>query len=190
MLNEQKRQSILEVLETQISKKRYEHVLRVEKKAIELATAYNVDVEKCQYAALLHDYAKEWSMEQYQVILNKYALDMTMLDYGSEILHGPVAAMIANEQFHIKDKDILDAIFYHTIGHDVMSDVAKVLFVADYIEDGRTFHGVVEARVLARQSLDSAIVYKLQQTIMFLAQKKVPIFPDTIKAYNTWISKF
>ena len=50
-------------LEAKISEKlsdyRYQHVLRVRDYAVKLAKANDVDVDKAEVAALVHDYAKE-----------------------------------------------------------------------------------------------------------------------------------
>lgn len=189
MIDEKERSLIIETLQTQVSPKRLAHILGVEQKAIALATQYDVDVTACQYAALFHDYAKEWTREQYVEAVEKYHLDKSLLEYGSEILHGPVAACVCAHWFN-DDKRIKDAIYSHATGDTVMNDVAKVLYVADYIEDGRVFKGVDVARELAKQvSLEATIFYKLQQTIIFLAKKGVIIHPKTIMAYNYWNSE-
>lgn len=189
MLSNEKRAFIIASLEQQMSKKRLEHVLRVEQKALELASLYDVDITACQLAALLHDLAKEWSMEQYETIVKKFNLPNSMLQFGSEILHGPVASCIIDEWFGVDDERVKDAIAYHTIGASQMDDVAKVLFVADYIEDGRVFDGVDIARELAKNSLEEVVVYKLKQTIAYLATRQLPIYPETVVTYNKWITK-
>lgn len=189
MLSNEKRAFIIASLEQKMSKKRLEHVLRVEQKALELASLYDVDITACQLAALLHDLAKEWSMEEYATIVQKFNLSQDMLQFGSEILHGPVAACVIDEWFGVDDDRVKNAIACHTIGDSQMDDVAKVLFVADYIEDGRVFDGVGVARELAKNSLEDAIVYKLKHTIAYLATRQLPIYPKTVVAYNTWIAK-
>lgn len=189
MLTDEKRAVILASLEQQMSKKRLEHVLRVEQKAIDLASQYDVDITACQLAALLHDLAKEWTMEQYGEVVEQFGLPKDMLVFGSEILHGPVASCIIDEWFGVDDSRVKDAIACHTIGSSQMDDVAKVLFVADYIEEGRVFDGVDTARELAKYSLDDVVVYKLRQTIEYLVKKQLPIYPETVVTYNAWITK-
>lgn len=189
MLMNEKRAFIIASLEQQMSKKRLDHVLRVEQKALELASRYGVDATACQLAALLHDLTKEWSMEQYEIIVRKYNLPSEMLQFGSEILHGPVAACLIEEWFDVDDSRVKEAVACHTIGAVQMDDVAKVLFVADYIEDARVFNGVEKARELAKESLDAVIVYKLKQTIAYLTQKQLPVYPETVVTYNAWITK-
>ena len=58
------REKILNQVRSQMSQRRFEHCLRVEKKIIELATLYGADVTKASLAALIHDYAKERPLEE------------------------------------------------------------------------------------------------------------------------------
>ena len=55
------RSTLINKLEKQLSKKRFEHVLRVEEMALKLADHYQADEERASISALLHDYAKEMS---------------------------------------------------------------------------------------------------------------------------------
>ena len=54
-----------------LSEKRLKHTEGVEKRAIEYAKVYNVDVEKARFAAICHDIAKEMSLEESYKILEK-----------------------------------------------------------------------------------------------------------------------
>lgn len=190
-LNETIRQTLLKMLQLHVSPKRMAHILRVEQKAIQLAQQYNVNIAACQYAALLHDFAKEWSMAQFEHAVKQFQLDESLLTYGSEILHGPVAAHVCRHWFEKDDNAhaIAQAIAVHTVGAVEMNAVAKVLFIADYIEDGRQFEGVEMARQLANESLERAILFRLQQTIIYLTKQKQRIHPSTLMAYNGWIIK-
>jgi len=60
------REKILHQVRSQMSQRRFDHCLRVEKKIMELATLYGVDVIKASLAALIHDYAKERPLEELQ----------------------------------------------------------------------------------------------------------------------------
>ena len=65
----------------------------------------------------------------------------------------------------------------------------KILYVADYIEDSRSFEGVETARSLAYEDLDAAVAYETLHTVLFLAQKQVQIYPQTIITYNAYVDK-
>ncbi|MDB6352523.1 bis(5'-nucleosyl)-tetraphosphatase (symmetrical) YqeK [Trichococcus sp. K1Tr] len=183
------REAILAEVEKQMKPSRFQHVLRVEASSIQLAEKYGASVEACSLAALLHDYAKEHAAESMKEIVLSEGMDSEMTGYGSEIMHGPVGAYYAETVFGIKDEAILDAIRQHTIGGEMMTLIGKVLFIADYIESGRAFKGVDEARRLAEDSLDEAAYFKIEKTIIHLVKKELPIYPGTIYVYNSWIQR-
>ncbi|MGP6138887.1 MULTISPECIES: bis(5'-nucleosyl)-tetraphosphatase (symmetrical) YqeK [unclassified Jeotgalibaca] len=183
------REALLEAVFKRVKKSRYAHILRVEEKAIALAEQYGADVEACQLAALLHDYAKDMQREEIEEIKKNAKIDEEMLAFGSEIWHGPAGAYFAKETFGIKNPEVLEAIYQHTIGGVEMSLVGKVLFIADYIEEGRTFPGVERARELAETNLDAAALYKIKQTLIHLVNQEKLIYPGTLTVYNQWVQK-
>ena len=183
------RAALLEEVSLRVNKARFAHILRVEAKAIELAHKYAGDVEACQLAALLHDYAKDMPRSEVVKIQQAAHIDAEMLAFGSQIWHGPAGAYYAKETFGVTNQEVLDAIYQHTIGGEQMSLVSKIVFIADYIENGRDFPGVSEARELANQDLDAAVIYKIKQTLKHLVDREERIYPGTLTVYNQWMQK-
>ena len=68
-----------------------------------------------------------------------------------------------------------------------MTLLDKVIYVADYIEEGRAFPIVSEARKIAKESLDKAVAFETVHTVTFLAQKCQTIYPQTIDTYNAFV---
>ena len=178
------RDEILKQVQSQMSQRRFEHCLRVEKKIIELAILYGVDITKASLAALIHDYAKERPLEELQELVVKKQLSYQLKNQSSEILHGPVGAEILKDELDIQDEEILDAIREHTIGGTKMTLLSKCLFVADAIEDGRNYPGVEEARQVASHNIDEAVRYLVRHTLQYLIEKEVYIYPGTLEVYN------
>lgn len=183
------RAQLLEEVAKRVKKSRFEHILRVETKAIALAEQYHADIEACQLAALLHDYAKDMKRAEIEAIQTEAKVDDEMLAFGSQIWHGPAGAYYAREKFGVTNEEILDAIYQHTIGGEEMSLTAKIVFIADYIEAGRDFLGVKEARKLAAENLDAAVVYKIKHTLTHLIAKEQLVYPGTLTVYNQWMRK-
>ena len=179
------REEILQRVKASVSAKRFEHILRVEEKAIALARQYGADVSQASLAALIHDYAKERAMEDFTQV----AQDDTLLSWGNNICHGWYGALLAQKELKIYDPAVLHAMQVHTTGEVKMSVLDKVIFIADYIEDGRQFKGVEKARQLAAVSLDQAVHYKLQQTLTHLLKRELPLFGKTVAAYNYYNQK-
>ncbi len=182
------REELIAKVSKQMSEKRFAHVLRVEEKACFLAERYNVDVEKASIAALTHDYAKERPDDEMIQLIRSQSFDQTLIEFGNAIWHGIVGAYLVKEELEVADKDILEAITLHTTGAAQMSELAKVIYVADYIEDGRVFNGVEEARELAEKNLDEAVAFETKQTLLHLIGKEFKVYPKTIETYNKWVA--
>lgn len=181
------REELLEKVAAAMSEKRFKHVLGVEKAALELAEKYGCDKTKASLAALLHDYAKERDDVVFLEKIEQEGLEPDLKNWGNNIWHGVVGAYLIAKDFGLKDREIFQAIQRHTIGADEMTLLDKVLYVADYIEPGRDFPGVDEARAIARQNLDKAVAFETAQTVAHLANKGIPIYPQTIVTYNAYI---
>jgi predicted HD superfamily hydrolase involved in NAD metabolism len=181
------REKALALVKEQITERRYIHTLGVVESAIELAERYGADVKKAELAAIFHDYAKFRPKEEMEQIIIAEKMDPALLEYNMELWHAPVGAYLVNKEAGIQDAEILDAIAYHTSGRVGMSLLDKVVYLADYIEPGRSFPGVDEVRQTAKQNLDHAVIQALRNTVVFLMKRNQAIYPDTFKTYNDLI---
>lgn len=168
-----------------IGEKRFLHTLRVRDTAIELAKIHNVDLESAEVAGFLHDCAKIRDHEKLMKAAreNKLLLTKEMIK-APQIIHSYLGALYARELYGIEDEDILNAITYHTTGRANMSDLEKIIFLADYIEPMRNFDGVERARHLAKKDLDAAMYFALNNTLKFLVDHDTYIVPTTVTARN------
>ena len=181
------REALLAKMETVMPEKRLRHCLGVEKAARELAEHFGLDVEKAGLAGLLHDYAKKVSDEEFLSLIDKYQLDPDLKNWGNNVWHGMVGIYKIQEDLGIEDAEILRAIEIHTVGSGTMSELDKVVYVADYIEHNRDFPGVEKARELAQRSLNLAVAYETARTVEHLANKGMPIYPQTLETYNVFV---
>ncbi|WEG14205.1 bis(5'-nucleosyl)-tetraphosphatase (symmetrical) YqeK [Pullulanibacillus sp. KACC 23026] len=182
--------AIRQQVEQLLPEKRFNHTLRVAETAVALAEKYGESTEKTECAALLHDVAKFFDKDRMEeIILKESNIPDDYLKYPISIWHAPVGAVYARDHFQITDQDILNAISYHTTGRPEMSLLEKIIFVADYIEPGRSFPGVEETREAAQEDLDRAVALALRNTVVFLASRAARIYPDTIHAYNAFCIK-
>lgn len=183
------REVALELVEKQLTERRYQHTLGVTESAIELANRYGADVKKAELAAIFHDYAKFRPKDEMRGIIVSQGMTSTLLDFHSELWHAPVGAYLVEKEAGITDTEILDAIRYHTSGRVGMTLLDKVIYLADYIEPGRLFPGVDEVRETAKISLNQAVIEAMRNTIVFLMKKKQAVYPDTFHSYNDLIMK-
>ncbi|WP_419956094.1 bis(5'-nucleosyl)-tetraphosphatase (symmetrical) YqeK [Neobacillus niacini] len=178
------REEALKIVKEQLTDHRYQHTLGVMETAIALAKQYGADVKKAETAAIFHDYAKFRPKDEMKQIIISQKFPQELLKYHSELWHAPAGAYLVEMEAGIKDKEVLDAIRYHTSGRPRMTLLEKVIYLADYIEPGRHFPGVDEVRALAKESLNLALIQAVKNTILFLMKKNQPVYPDSFKTYN------
>ncbi|KAB8127283.1 HD domain-containing protein [Gracilibacillus oryzae] len=178
------REKALAIVEKQLKKKRYEHTVRVMETAIKLAEHYGADVKKAEQAAIFHDYAKYRDVEEMRRWVISENLPQDLLEYGDELLHGPVGSFMIEREVGIKDAEIQSAVYYHTTGKRHMSLLDKIIYIADYIEPGRKTPGVEDIRAIVYDDIDQACWMAAQHTVLFLMEHEQPVYPDTFQLYN------
>ena len=134
--------------------KRLLHTLNVGYLSAHLAELYGCSKDKALIAGALHDCAKELPLEQQLEMAKRYSGDLFT---EKKIIHSPAGATFAKEGFGIEDKEILDAICYHTTGRGNMSVLEKIVYLADKIEPSRTYMDLAPIRKTAETDLDEAV---------------------------------
>lgn len=182
------REQLLSLVRQQMSEQRFEHVLRVEQTALQLAKQYHADEVKVSASALLHDYGKERDDKVYLEMIDQNPEYENLRAFGNNIWHGILGSQLVKKELSLDNDEILHAIAVHTTGDINMTLLDKIIFVADYIEPKRSFYGLDSVRdLVANGDLNQAISLILQQTLMFLVKNKKIIYPYTIEVYNHWI---
>ena len=175
-----------------LDEKRYGHVKRVAKCAVKLAKIYGVPVEKVEASAWLHDVAKFFDLSvMIDLTKGKYPEVADKMSQSTAVLHGFAGAEFVRqnyELFGIDDEEILDGIKYHTIGCENMNTLAKIVYLADAIEEKRSWEGVEKARELAKTDLDEAIKFEIEEKLKYLLAKDSIIHPNVIKFRNSIIA--
>ncbi|HEY9731684.1 MAG TPA: bis(5'-nucleosyl)-tetraphosphatase (symmetrical) YqeK [Drouetiella sp.] len=120
------------------SEKRFSHVKGVAKVARELAIEAHCDVFLAELAGWLHDCCKEMKDRDLVIQALQFGLQLTPLDRVSgHLWHGPVGAETIKQDLNITNDAVLDAIRQHTLGAVAMTDLSKVVFLADCLEASR-----------------------------------------------------
>lgn len=175
----------IEIIKGRLKEQRFIHSLNVADCARELAIKFGADPQKAYTAGILHDSCKnlEPSVQLQYLLENKVELSEYELA-APKLFHAICGAVFAEKEIGCTDKEILDAIRYHTTGRSNMSLLEKVVFIADFIGKERDYDGVEIMREKASRSLDEAIVEGLSFTIIDLIKKERLVHPDTMGAYN------
>ncbi len=156
-----------------MSEHRWQHTLGVRRSAVALAEKYGGSLIKCAVAAFYHDCAKDMNPKDMRKILLDHGADIhdETLQSGA-MMHGPAGAILAEERYHVYDREVLDAIRYHTTGREEMTLTDLIIFVADAIEPNRQdYPGLNAIRSLAEIDLYAAALYSLYATRDYVAER-------------------
>lgn len=181
--HERLKEKILEYIRMNLKESRLQHTYRVAETAVAMARREGADVRKAEIAALLHDCARNLPAEKLNSLVEELGLPDRYRD-NVNLSHSKVGAAFAGRLFNIDDREILDAISYHTTGRCRMTTLEKIVFLADAIEPGRDYPGVEAIRDAAEESLDRGCLKSLEGTIEFLKAADKFIDNDTIEAFN------
>ena len=165
---------------------RREHSLRVGVAAAKKAVELQIGEKSAVTAALFHDCAKNLPLSS--PLLKDFLLPQNApTPVPSPVLHQFTGAYVAKNVFGVNDADILNAIRYHTSGRAGMSLLEQLVFLADMVEDGRSYPGAQELRSLfyaEKGGLDFTMFNALRETLYCLEQKGGGIYPLTAQAYG------
>jgi HD superfamily phosphohydrolase YqeK len=99
-----------------------------------------------------------------------------------ELLHGPAAAARLERDGETR-RGLLDAIRYHSIGSKHWDRVGKALYMADYLEPGRTFD--LERRALLAQRVprdfDAAFREVVRARMAYARENGFTEYPESVE---------
>lgn len=158
---------------------RREHSFRVALAACERARSLAVPEEKALLASMLHDCGK--SVPPDSPLLAGFTLPG---DVPPAVAHQYVGAFLAEHLFGISDGEILGAIRFHTSGRAGMTELEKLVYLADLVEEGRTYEGVKRLRKLFYTDLDVCMRESLKEQLIHLRETGKPVYRLTEEAYR------
>ncbi len=186
-----------------MSEKRLAHTYAVEREICELSHVYAPEDEfSLRAAALLHDITKELPFIKQLQICEESGIAYTAEEtYTPKIFHSRTAEAVIMRDFpEYAEEKILSAIRWHTTGHSGMNICEILMFLADFIEDTRTFESCVELRrffydglLLAsddeskQKLLKNTMIMAFDMTINELVGDRKPIHADTVAARNSFL---
>ena len=191
-------------IKARLSEKRYAHTLGVKACAIKLAKLVGIeDLDLIEAAAMLHDITKEFEDAWHIDLIIKSGCEISDSDLkNTPILHSYSAPIYIKKYFsEFATEDVLSAVEKHTVGSPDMSVFDEVIFIADYIEDGRTYDSCVNLRKFVFENmrdgdtrnnitvLHRAVLKSIDETILNLIKKNKVICVKSILTRNSIIDK-
>ncbi len=183
-----------------MSPKRFAHTAAVEEMVVKLCALYCPEYTlHLRAAALLHDLTKELTPEAQESLCEAYDIPTDDLQRLSpKTYHAKTAAArIVRDYPEFAHPIIIDAVRWHTTGHAGMTLTEKLLYLADYIDDSRTFSSCVllrryffgaEPELMTREErerhLRATLLLSYEFTLKDLLAEGAPIDEDTIRARN------
>ncbi len=180
---------VLEYLKDHLSRERLGHTMAVTFLAEKLARRHGLSVAKARMAGLLHDSAKEWSVQELKACARKKNLQVPDLKETLQhprLIHAYAGAHVAEKEFGIRNQDILSAIRKHTLADVKMSTFDKCVFLADLASPDRKFPEARAIRALAMKSLDKGFAEGLRIKLMYAVMKGRWFHPHSQRVWNRW----
>ncbi len=179
------REKLLEnIIKQRLSEKRFKHSIGVAETAKAYAHMLGVDAQKAYMAGLVHDAAKEMPFDEMLDICKKGNVMPDSEELKNKaLLHAPAGAAML-EDLGIKDEDIKNAVRYHTVGRRGMSNLEKIIYLADMLEPSRDYPEADMLREKVRRSFDEAFRDALKFSIIWNMEKGRVVHEGTLHAYN------
>jgi predicted HD superfamily hydrolase involved in NAD metabolism len=113
--------------------------------------------------------------------IKRYGLPDELLG-NPALAHSKVGASILENEFGVSDEEILDAVRYHTTARAGMTLLDEIIYVADVVEDGRTYPDLKYYQDLAFSDIDQCALEILIYTIGDVISKGRALDLDTTEA--------
>ena len=153
--------------------------------AVKLAKHYGADEEQAALAALLHDAAKEIGKDEMRAIMQAHP---EYAEGGEARPHAGVARRVrVHSGPHRMGRDRRSRAqrhACHTAGKPGMTQLDKILYLADMTSAERDWPGVEKLRKLELKDLDAAMLAALKQTNDFVLSQGKPLDSMSKAAYE------
>ena len=192
--------TLRETIKGSMSPKRFVHTIAVEEMVARLCALYCPEYTmQLRAAALLHDLTKELTPDAQEALCAAYDIPTDDLQRISpKTYHAKTAAARIERDFsEFADPIVVNAVRWHTTGHAGMTLTEKLLYLADYIDDSRTFSSCVLLRRYffgaepelmngeeRQKHLRATLLLSYELTLKDLLADGAPIDVDTIRARN------
>lgn len=164
---------------------RYFHTECVAKQARLLARQHGADEDIACLCGYLHDIMKCLPKQELLHYLNRNGILLSDIEKKIPAAwHSIAGALYCEQELGIENKEIIDAVRYHTTGRKDMTLMEKIVFIADATGEDRDYKGVGKIRKESFKDLDRAMWSCLSHNISFLAKVGRLIHPESIEAYN------
>lgn len=184
-LNEQNARKVLSKY-LKNSESKYNHSVRVRDLSVILAKKWKVSEKEAAIAALLHDIGKYLDRNEMLKYCSRHGITMYDFEIYDNLaaLHGRISADIFEKEFseekeNASFKRIKKAIESHVAGSEKMTDLEKIIFIADNIEPKKRDSDIFDLLQRSKISLDECIKQ--------ISKRKIERAKKRGQAYNPFL---
>lgn len=156
-----------ELVRKNLPEKRLIHTAGVMTLAVRYARRLKVNADEAFLAAMLHDVAKYMSPE---------SLSLSYPGVPAPVVHQFLGADFIKKELPELSEDIVNAVRYHTTGRANMTRMEQIIFLADLLEENRTFCGVDELRAAVEEDFDKGFSLCVKKLYEFLSLSGDPVY--------------
>ena len=165
-----------------VSDKRRAHITRVAELLDRWADAMHIGADERRDwvdAARWHDALRDAPRDALRALAGN-------APYEPEMLHGPAAAARL-EQDGEHRRSVLEAIRYHTVGAPRWDRTGRALYMADFLEPGRSFSREDRAFLSAQVPHDFERVFRqvVRMRLVYALNEGHTLFPETVQLWNS-----
>jgi nicotinate-nucleotide adenylyltransferase len=177
-----------EAVRRELNLSRFLHSRNVAVMTADLCRIFGLDGKAGYLAGICHDIAKPLAGNEMIRLAEKDGTAVSKLERKKpSLLHGRAGAVLLRDRYGIRNREILDAVMYHTVCGAGMGPLAKALYIADKIEVSR--EGIDPAlRDFAPYAedgspaaLDRLFGKILNETVAWLRSKEIDLSEGTVR---------
>lgn len=194
MISEITHEKYFEFLKNSLSPARLQHSLGVMQVMKELSPIYSLDLTQAMTAGLLHDAAKDLSLERQLALAEEARLEFNEdCEKHPIYLHAPVGAYLVKRELHVTDAAVLDAIAAHSFssGYDHFNmPLSQCLRFADLLAPVIEWHGIKKFKsVVYSGNADESHLLQCGWLMEFFEERQIPIHPNVISEHQVLSKK-
>lgn len=165
----------------QVSEKRRGHIARVTALLDRWAAELRVPPDEARAwhdAGLFHDALRDAPEGELRALVQDNSLP-------TQILHGPAAAARLVREGETR-ADLLEAVRWHTVGNGAWARTGRALYMADFLEPGRSFARADRAFLASHLVHDFDGVFRqvVRQRLEWSLREGNQLYPETVSLWN------
>jgi 2-amino-4-hydroxy-6-hydroxymethyldihydropteridine diphosphokinase len=164
-----------------VTPRRLEHIVRVTSLLTHWADQLGLPVDErnaWRDAGWFHDALRDATEPELRALVPEPT-------YAVGVLHGPASAYALGRDGETRIR-VLDAIRYHTIGHSAWDRTGRALYMADFLEPGRSFAKSDRAFLAANVVHDFDGVFRqvVRSRLEWALRDGNSLYPETVALWN------